>query len=342
MCIVGRWEGERYVIENYFTGSQLEASPSLLMLLDRIRDYLPRTTILEIFSLVPRRAFVVNQLLRYDVLVEKDCSLAAAEEAVCSAMWDTPTRAYHFASQRIRFQSLHQEGKALQRLVDLSDPPSPFLNLRSKGIPVSGAFDLSMPLTEALHQRRSQRTFTGQAMTFPQLSSLLNLTWGATARLKDPVLGHYILKTSPSGGSRHPTEVYVAAERVEGLQPGLYHYSVERNELELLRRGRHKRDILKMCASQRWVSDAAAVFIMTSRFDRTEWKYKHPHAYRVLHLECGHLGQTFQLLATALHLGSFCSAAMDFDRCSSILSLDPIREFPIYFCAAGHSTSGPP
>ena len=74
-----------------------------------------------------------------------------------------------------------------------------------------------------------------QAIPFEDFSILLLWTWGHTHLLTDPQVGQYVLKTSPSGGARHPTEVYPVVLRVDGVEPGLYHYSVKNHGLELLR-----------------------------------------------------------------------------------------------------------
>src|SRR5512133_1785509 len=90
-----------------------------------------------------------------------------------------------------------------------------------------------------------------------------------------------------------------------------------------------------MCAHQCWVRAAAAVFILTARIDRTIWKYTHAHAYRVLLLDAGHLGQTFHLVCTALGLAPFTSAAMHDEVIERELGLDGVVEVPVYAAALG-------
>ena len=47
----------------------------------------------------------------------------------------------------------------------------------------------------------------------------------------------YSLRTCPSSGALFPFEVYVAAFAIDGLEPGLYHYSVREFSLRKLRDG---------------------------------------------------------------------------------------------------------
>ena len=74
---------------------------------------------------------------------------------------------------------------------------------------------------------------------------------------------------------------------------------------------------------------------MTAVPQRLFWKYPSAGAYRLLFLDAGHLAQTFCLLATALGLGPFTTAAIRHSRIEKLLGLDGIGEFPIYVCGAG-------
>jgi SagB-type dehydrogenase family enzyme len=65
------------------------------------------------------------------------------------------------------------------------------------------------------------------------------------------------------------------------------------------------------------------------------WKYGHSHAYRVLLLDAGHLGQTFHLVCTAMGLGPFTTAALDGSAVELALGLDGIREIAVYAGSVG-------
>lgn len=77
---------------------------------------------------------------------------------------------------------------------------------------------------------------------------------------------------------------------------------------------------------------------MVAAWERLRAKYRHPRAYRVSHLNAGHLGQTFALAATALDLGPFQSAAFDDTAVEGRLGLDSATHSTLYLLAAGHPT----
>ena len=119
---------------------------------------------------------------------------------------------------------------------------------------------------------------------------------------KSPI-GPYQLKTSPSGGARHSIEVYPVALRVDGIHTGIYHYAPREHQLALIRSAPLEQlasEAVGWFANQPWVADACVVFLMTSVLERSMWKYRHSHAYRVVLLDAGHLGQTFHIVCTAL------------------------------------------
>ena len=67
----------------------------------------------------------------------------------------------------------------------------------------------------------------------------------------------------------------------------------------------------RFLAGQDWFRDAPAMVVMVARFERLFWKYRrHTKAWRVVHLDVGHLSQTSYLSATELGLGSFVTAAI--------------------------------
>jgi len=74
---------------------------------------------------------------------------------------------------------------------------------------------------------------------------------------------------------------------------------------------------------------------MTAVFAREQWKYPTPRAYRVVQLDAGHLCQTFCLVATALGLAPFSTAALADSRIERALGIDGVSESVIYAAGVG-------
>jgi SagB-type dehydrogenase family enzyme len=142
-------------------------------------------------------------------------------------------------------------------------------------------------------------------------------------------------KTSPSGGARHPGEVYLLPLRVAGLARGIYHYDGLRHRLSRLRSFGSVNRIVEYAAGQDFLANASALFIMTAVFPRVLWKYRFSRAYRIVLLDAGHLCQTFCLVATWLGLAPFCTAAFRDTALEKLIGVDGIRESAIYIAGVG-------
>ena len=90
-----------------------------------------------------------------------------------------------------------------------------------------------------------------------------------------------------------------------------------------------------MLAGQWWFRGAAIVVFLTAVFQRTQWKYDYPRAYRAVLAEAGHLCQTFCLTATWLGLAPFCTMAFADTRIEKALKVDGISESVLYAMGAG-------
>ncbi|MGE8481902.1 MAG: DUF692 family multinuclear iron-containing protein [Pseudomonas sp.] len=203
----------------------------------------------------------------------------------------------------------------------------PFIALENPLLP---ACAIAQPtLLDSLCNRRTSRTFSDQPLSSEQLSLLLYYTWGATVVQHNRMGDYFLKKTSPAGGSLQGTEVYAVLMNVQGFERGLYHYSVRRHGLELLSLEDPRAWVSEACGGQTWIEDAAAVFVSTARVERMAWKYEFSRALRVALMDAGHLSQTFSLLATALGLGSFTTAALRDEMFENRLGLDYLEE-PVF------------
>jgi SagB-type dehydrogenase family enzyme len=115
-----------------------------------------------------------------------------------------------------------------------------------------------------------------------------------------------IRRTSPSGGSRHPTEGYFLSF-MEDIAKGWYHIQTEPPSLNCLSLIlRDKPEELPFFATEGH-SNLGAI-ILTSVFERNMYRYREPRTFRTIHMDVGHLIETIEWLAkeldfkTKLHL----------------------------------------
>jgi putative peptide maturation dehydrogenase len=274
------------------------------------------------------------------------------DEALSSNQWNIYAALYHFLT---KWRDVDVDLEQLEQPSDLNEletgATAAFVNAFGPGPPhfYSAPNPLSvtaLPLAEregglweTLAQRRTTRAFAARPLSTQELSLVLRYTFGCHgySRVADDVV--VLRKTSPSGGALHPTEVYPLIREVEGVEPGLYHYCAERHELELLARlGREECAAVadELASGQSFVRDAPAVFLLTTRFYRSFWKYRrHRRAYAVLLMDAAHLAQTFYLVCAELGLGAFITAAVNGANIEERLGLDPFEEGALAMCGCG-------
>ena len=225
-----------------------------------------------------------------------------------------------------------------------SAPPTAHVTSPFREIEAVEHVDLPVDRTQSelgriLRERRTHREFESGELMLDQVSTILRDVWGAQRYGHDRSGAPVLAKTSPSGGSLHPLEVYPLLARVHGVEAGLYHYSVRRHALELMERldPQAVRDLAdELTAGQTWFADAQAFFLVTARFERFYAKYrKDPGAYQSLLLEAGHFSQTFYLVATELGLGPFVTTVINHADIDRRLGLDPYREGALMILGCG-------
>lgn len=138
----------------------------------------------------------------------------------------------------------------------------------------------------------------------------------------------------PSGGARYPLEVYPLIFSVNGIKPGLYHYHVKTNSLELLQSPISKINVFKQF-NQSWLKNSSVLLLITAVFDRTENKYKN-RGYRHILTEYGHMAQNTYLIGSSLNVG-VCSIGGFVDMgLNKIIDIDGIDESVIGVIALGN------
>lgn len=331
------WKQGQLVFENYRTQVSISADPLTAQVLDFFDQWhKPEQLVVGMpnYSPMSVRA-AVEQLAEHTMLV-KEGTADAKQDALLAQVWSSwlPHGSFHFGSKDTKFE--HRGSLAASYLTE-SRPPASFKTYRAAPrVPLPRCFEPETEFPRVLLRRKTHREFSTRAMSLEFVSKLLFYTWGVMAYLPT-TLGRLPHKTSPSGGARHPGEVYLASLRVEGLAPGLYHYNPRSHCLAQLRQGEMRSKAVEYCAGQTYVSGAGALFLMTAVLPRSMWKYRFSRAYRVVLLDAGHLCQTFCLTATWLGLAPFCTAALHDSLIERDLGIDGISEVALYVAGVGNA-----
>jgi len=201
-------------------------------------------------------------------------------------------------------------------------------NIRRLALPEPGVFT-TMTLDEVLRKRKSIRVYTLEPLQLKELSYLL---WAANGlRCREEGLE---FRTAPSAGALYPIETYLIVGNVADLDPGVYHYTVQKHELEVLKTGNFIKEAIRAGMGQEMIGLAAVTLVWTGVFERTKWKYRQ-RAYRYVYLDTGHIAENLALASTSLGLGSCQIGALYDDEVNQIVGVDGIEESVLYMSTVG-------
>lgn len=156
-------------------------------------------------------------------------------------------------------------------------------------------------------------------LTLASVGTLLELSMGLSA-WKEFGPDRWALRCNPSSGNLHPTEAYVIASNVAGLDDGLYHYVSRDHALEQRRRNSRSAG----APAELWIG-------LSSIHWREAWKYGE-RAFRYCQLDIGHALGAIRYAAGALgwrakvvdNQGSAALAAMmGLDRTEDFSGAEP-------------------
>lgn len=338
-CQIAYWQGGKLRIANYLGGREFSAN---LVTLEVVRFFFAPRRIqdaLFAFRSYSRESVVraILQLIDAQILLEYGSTQWKRDELVGKSWrpW-LPEGAFHFMTKDTPYVPPDWPiTKKLQTLPSTPAPPQFKVIRGTDAIRLPAQAIAADTFFETLHARRTHREFARGNLSLENVAKLLQTTWGVQGYHQTNVFGKLPYKTSPSGGARHPGEVYLMALRVQGLERGMYHYQARDNRLTRLPVRVSPRTARAYCADQPHVGQAAALFIMTAVFGRSMWKYGKARAYRVVLLDAGHLCQTFCLTATRLGLAPFSTAALKDSLIEKDLGLDGISESVLYVAGVG-------
>jgi SagB-type dehydrogenase family enzyme len=337
--LIAYWRNGRLFFHNFDRRLTVTGRPITCEVLDFFSEWRTFQEARTHFAGYTQRSVLsaVSQLLKQGLLLVKD-SPDVAQDSRIAREWCAwlPEGSFHFSTKDALYVRGNWSFARLKSLLPKTPQPKIFKTMKgAEKTPLPARAFPDSEFIRVLMARKTHRRFSNQELTLETVSQLLSLVWGVTGYLHSPIFGKLLRKTSPSGGARHPGEVYLMALRVKGLRAGLYHYHPAHHHLETISAHATRDKAWLYCARQDFARNAAALFLMTAVFRRTMWKYHQPRAYRVVLLDAGHLCQTFCLVATWLGLAPFCTAALKDTLIEEDLGIDGVRESVLYVAGVG-------
>lgn len=158
------------------------------------------------------------------------------------------------------------------------------------------------------------------------LASWLFMAYGVTHKIEED--GHPLsLRSCPSAGHTFPCEIYIAAFAIEGLEPGLYHYSPREFALRKLRGGDEAFvGMAHTFGNADVVKRSTAAILVSTIFWRSAWKYA-DRGYRLALLDTGHLVENLVVAAGGLGIGTLITLHPDSRPAAKLIGVTPDSGF---------------
>ncbi|CAH0325065.1 SagB/ThcOx family dehydrogenase [Priestia megaterium] len=346
--IIHFWKDGHFMVDDFIRHEQYSLEPSMLPILSLFKEWTnPEDAYLQLQQEGNTKfkekeiKDIITALKEVHILVEENNE----EELKLSNWkeWGTPAKYFHFNTRLLHKDNYLDVNQDYDRLVakkqSIKSPPlyKTYLGGKEIKLPLP-IFEKNREFIDTLLERQTVRSFSNEPITLTELSTILYFVWGAHSCKRDSGIGKNLFKTSPSGGARHPIEVYPYISNVQGLAKGLYHYNVKNHSLDVIKEGTIS-DIVDMAAGQEYVENASVLFFYTAVLERPMWKYNSPRVYRIVMMDVGHLSQTFYLVASWLKLGAFFTGHLKDELLEEKLCIDKEKEIVCGLSGLGHLSS---
>lgn len=196
----------------------------------------------------------------------------------------------------------------------------------------------SASLADAVRGGAPARAFRKGELSPAQLGRLLYLANGMTGRDPDRGRSHGH-RAAPSAGALYGGELYVLAERVRGLPPGLYYYDVRGHALARLRSGSFLEETGRALEEPEILENAAAIVLVTNVFWRYMRRYRE-RGYRYALLDTGHITENLRLALRSEGLVDAHPLRFHDDRLNALLQVDGREEAVCALQAVGFPDEG--
>jgi SagB-type dehydrogenase family enzyme len=328
-------EGSEWIVDSHGREAGLVCLDWLVLwLLSRLPNKFSQLDIIQSWANdIPdesERLSLWDSLVSARIIVKENMSCSSSEGsfgAVCgiAASYHRWSRSYPFMDMR-HVNALYEDNGKMIDYAKMSAIP-----------PIYQSFDRiesrSLEKAESILRRCQDITNLDKEDRF---SLLFDYCFGQRGKL--PVgfneKFHYLQlpslsKTIPSGGGKHPLEVFFISTKDEVIPIGGYHYNVRDNTLDRLKGAEDVRRI-KLLRTRNTRNLGFVIF--TSLVERAMWRYRESRSWRAIMIDSGHAIHAFNSLAKILGY-QVDGLPIDSNDLIKLFGLDPSAQ-PVIFAAS--------
>lgn len=220
--------------------------------------------------------------------------------------WRAASR-YHARTYGYPFEFYESDGSSdedVRRMVSYNgEAPD---TERGHRLPKDAKVALDLPRPDVALNRRRFEAVVGHEpepvdMNSSAVANMLTLLTRPVRQSKMPYpeAADLLRKTSPSGGSRHPTEFAIITRGITGLDDGIYEVATIEGALW--------KAVYSSDEGESWAQRTGLlppegpwfIILYNSYFARNRYRYREPRTFRTVHMDVGHLMGTAEILGRA-------------------------------------------
>jgi SagB-type dehydrogenase family enzyme len=243
-----------------------------------------------------------------------------------ASVYQEATRDYPFVKMDEPGAFTVDEARMARYLND-SDVPSIYLSL---------PFEFSIPLRKIKDEESANELLRlmspDQRRGLDGLSLLFDVCFGERTKIEFNIQGSFLRKSIPSGGARHPTEIFFATFSGCCISPGIYHYSVESHSLNCIERGDFYKEfeIATFDLFKKFKKRPVGLLTFTSLYERAMWRYRDARSWRAVLIDVGHALMIFRTVLSVLGYKSYTYQKVRDKELCRLLKISPLRQTPQY------------
>ena len=242
--------------------------------------------------------------------------------------------AYHEATRDYPFLKMDERSGAIadeERMVQYkseSCPPSIYQDFPSISSRPLVKFRNNESIDDYLNSLSIEQKFGIEG-----LSVLFDVLYGERYKQNFGVQGHFLKKAIPSGGARHPIEVFMVwFGSQDVIENGCYHYNVKNNTLDLIKVGDFYNQFEKATFDlfRKYKAPPKALLIYTVLYERAMWRYRESRSWRAVLLDVGHAVMAYRTISQLLGYRHYTYQKFEDSTISNLLNIDLVIQTPLY------------
>lgn len=337
-----KWKPAITLRENHIEGKQgVQISDAL----DRRRFLISKDRLLSAIADVEagKETTAVKCLADLGVLAEDWTELGQWAEGIDhwnSRNWSLPLSYYlwarrdEFLDEGPNYEEIRCD--ALRTMLDESAVPLPDLIEPAERVPLGEPAPLPPGRTagDVLRQRVTTQFFDpDRAIGKSVIAGILKHGFSVSKRYHIPDVAEHIHNLLHGVGFAF--DPYIATFNVDGLESGIYYYSISQEWIRLKKIGNFRSEVCEgLIGHQQALSAACTVFLVVD-FPRFQWRYRHERALRNLYVDAGRMAQYLLLVCTAYGVKCHITPAARDSSLARLLDIEVGRRQVFYAITLG-------